>query len=56
MEKGEAVFLTRLLGHKFGAVPPAFEQRLENAEPKELALWGQRVLSAKTLDEVFAAS
>ena len=56
MEKGEAMFLTRLLDHKFGSIPPVIEQRIENAGSEELALWGKRVLTAGTLDEVFAVS
>ena len=56
MEKGEAMFFMRLLDHKFGSIPPVIEQRIENAESEELALWGERVLSAGTLDEVFAVS
>ena len=56
LEKGEAMFFLRLVGHKFGPLPPALEQRVEKAGSQELALWGERVLSAKTLDEVFSAS
>nr|VFJ66084.1 MAG: hypothetical protein BECKDK2373B_GA0170837_11607 [Candidatus Kentron sp. DK] len=53
-ERGEAVLLTRQLGYKFGSVPRDAEKHIENAVPGELALWGQRVLNARTLDEVFA--
>ena len=56
MEKGEAMFLTRQLGHKFGPVPPVLEQRIKNARSEELALWGERMLGARTLDEVFSGS
>nr|VFK13713.1 MAG: protein of unknown function (DUF4351) [Candidatus Kentron sp. LFY] len=52
--EGEAVFLMRLLRHKFGPLSPALEQRIRNAEPEALATWGERVLSAQTLDEVFS--
>nr|VFJ86390.1 MAG: hypothetical protein BECKH772A_GA0070896_1000143 [Candidatus Kentron sp. H]VFJ88263.1 MAG: hypothetical protein BECKH772B_GA0070898_1000135 [Candidatus Kentron sp. H]VFJ95485.1 MAG: hypothetical protein BECKH772C_GA0070978_1000243 [Candidatus Kentron sp. H] len=51
--KGEAAFLTRLLDYKFGALAPEIRRRVENARPEELAAWGQKVLSATTLDEVF---
>ncbi|MBT8420553.1 MAG: hypothetical protein KJO08_06790, partial [Gammaproteobacteria bacterium] len=51
--EGEAALLTRLLGYKFGTLPEAQKQRIENARSEELALWEQRVLNAKTLDEVF---
>ena len=52
--EGEAVFLMRLLRHKFGPLSPALEQRIRNAEPEALATWGERVLTAQTLDEVFS--
>nr|VFJ94071.1 MAG: protein of unknown function (DUF4351) [Candidatus Kentron sp. LFY] len=52
--EGEAVFLMRQLRHKFGSLPPALEQRIRNAEPEALATWGERVLTAQTLDEVFS--
>nr|VFJ47788.1 MAG: hypothetical protein BECKDK2373C_GA0170839_101928 [Candidatus Kentron sp. DK] len=54
--KGEALFFLRLLGHKFGPVPAVLEERIGNARHEELALWGQRVLNAKTFDEVFSSS
>nr|VFJ53042.1 MAG: hypothetical protein BECKDK2373B_GA0170837_104028 [Candidatus Kentron sp. DK]VFJ62052.1 MAG: hypothetical protein BECKDK2373B_GA0170837_11069 [Candidatus Kentron sp. DK] len=52
--KGEAALLTRLLGYKFGPLPSELKARMENALPEEMALWEQRVLNAKTLDEVFS--
>ena len=54
LEKGEAVFLTRQLGHKFGTLPPIVTQRIDNAHPEELAIWGEKILSARNLDEVFS--
>nr|VFJ93835.1 MAG: protein of unknown function (DUF4351) [Candidatus Kentron sp. H]VFJ94541.1 MAG: protein of unknown function (DUF4351) [Candidatus Kentron sp. H]VFK01092.1 MAG: protein of unknown function (DUF4351) [Candidatus Kentron sp. H] len=51
--EGEAVFLMRLLRHKFGALSPELERRIGKAQPEELASWGEKVLSAKTLEEVF---
>ena len=53
IEKGEIAFLTRQLGHKFGPLPPKVEKRINNARSKELAMWGERILAAKSLDEVF---
>nr|VFK51558.1 MAG: hypothetical protein BECKTUN1418D_GA0071000_10093 [Candidatus Kentron sp. TUN]VFK53389.1 MAG: hypothetical protein BECKTUN1418F_GA0071002_101926 [Candidatus Kentron sp. TUN]VFK55231.1 MAG: hypothetical protein BECKTUN1418E_GA0071001_102619 [Candidatus Kentron sp. TUN] len=29
VEKGEATFLRRQLGHEFGTLPPAIEKRIE---------------------------
>nr|VFK52262.1 MAG: Putative transposase, YhgA-like [Candidatus Kentron sp. TUN]VFK52466.1 MAG: Putative transposase, YhgA-like [Candidatus Kentron sp. TUN]VFK57983.1 MAG: Putative transposase, YhgA-like [Candidatus Kentron sp. TUN] len=54
MEKGEIAFFTHLLSHKFGTLPPLVAQRINNARPEELAIWGERVLTAKSLDEVFS--
>nr|VFJ48496.1 MAG: conserved hypothetical protein (putative transposase or invertase) [Candidatus Kentron sp. FW] len=53
IEKGELAFLTRQLSHKFGPLPPKVEKRINNARSKELAMWGERILAAKSLDEVF---
>nr|VFK54828.1 MAG: protein of unknown function (DUF4351) [Candidatus Kentron sp. TUN] len=53
MEKGEAAFFTRLLNHKFGTLPSTVQQPIDNARPEELALWGERILDGKNLDEVF---
>nr|VFJ63465.1 MAG: protein of unknown function (DUF4351) [Candidatus Kentron sp. FW] len=54
LEKGEAMFLARQLSHKFGTLSPLVAQHINNARPEELATWGERVLSAKSLDEVFS--
>nr|VFK79153.1 MAG: Predicted transposase YdaD [Candidatus Kentron sp. SD] len=54
MEKGEAMFLARQLGQKFGALPPTVEQRIGRARSEELAMWGKRLLSAESLDEIFS--
>nr|VFJ76283.1 MAG: Predicted transposase YdaD [Candidatus Kentron sp. FW] len=56
MEKGAAALLIRQLGYKFGPLPPVLKERIENARSEELALWERRVLSAKSLNEVFATS
>nr|VFJ73171.1 MAG: hypothetical protein BECKFW1821C_GA0114237_10469 [Candidatus Kentron sp. FW] len=54
MEKGEIAFFTRLLNRKFGTLPPLVAQRIDNAHSGELAMWGERILTAKNLDEVFS--
>lgn len=46
--------LTRLLTSKFGRVPPARAKQVKAASPREVARWTLRVLTASTLDEVFA--
>nr|VFK21470.1 MAG: Predicted transposase YdaD [Candidatus Kentron sp. LPFa]VFK36012.1 MAG: Predicted transposase YdaD [Candidatus Kentron sp. LPFa] len=52
-EEGEAVLLLRQLNRKFGPLPPEMERKIRSAEPQALMLWGDRVLDARTLDEVF---
>ena len=54
MEKGKAEFLAWQLGQKFGALPPTVAQRIGRARSEELAMWGKRVLSAESLDEIFS--
>jgi len=51
--RGEAMFLMRQLDYKFGDLPPALTRRVRDARSEELATWGERVLSAQTLEEVF---
>jgi hypothetical protein len=53
--EGQARLLTKLLTLKFGEVAPEHQARLANASLDELDLWAERVLSATSLDEVFAA-
>ena len=52
-QEGEALVLRRLLIRRFGALPAWVEQRLEQASPAELEQWVERVLDARTLEEVF---
>ena len=52
--KGELKLLRRLLIHRFGALLGWVEAKLVVAEPARLEAWGERVLEAATLDEVFA--
>ncbi len=51
--QGEQTLLLRLLHRRFGKLPEATRQRLENASPDELETWADRILDAKTLAEVF---
>nr|VFJ64032.1 MAG: conserved hypothetical protein (putative transposase or invertase) [Candidatus Kentron sp. FW] len=54
LEKGEAMFLARQLSHKFGTLSPVVTQRIDNACSEELVTWGEKMLSARNLDEVFS--
>lgn len=44
----------RLLRLKFRSLPPAAERRLAAATSDELTLWADRIVSATTLDDIFA--
>jgi predicted transposase YdaD len=50
---GEASMLTRLLTRSFREIPPQYQKRIEAADGETLLRWGERVLDAKKLDDVF---
>jgi hypothetical protein len=50
--KGERRLLLKLLRLRFGDLPKAALARVEKAELEELENWGERVLTAASLDEV----
>ena len=51
--RGEARLLRKQLIRRFKALPVWAEAKLAAAEPMQLEAWGERVLEAKTLEEVF---
>ncbi len=51
--QGEALLLQRLLARRFGPLPTAVIARIAAASVPEIETWGDRVLDAKSLDEVF---
>jgi len=53
MQQGEGVLLRRQLTRRFGSLPAAMEARLAQASIDQLETWGDRVLDAKSLDDVF---
>lgn len=53
MERGEAKLLLRLLSRRFGTLPEAIVARIEQAHAEQLEHWGDRVLEATSLDDVF---
>lgn len=55
IRKGEFAVLLRQLTSKFGPLPAEVVDRLERADVDRLLGWSDRVLTATTLDEVFAA-
>jgi len=50
---GEAAMLLKLLERKFHAVPESAHKRIEAADAETLLVWGERVLDANSLDEVW---
>jgi hypothetical protein len=52
--EGETLFLERLLQAKFGPLSAADRQRIMTASPETRLSWGERVLIAVTLTDVFA--
>lgn len=55
-QEGEAALLQRLLTRRFGPLPEAAQQRLATADAETLLVWGERVLEARTLDDVWDAN
>jgi hypothetical protein len=51
---GAGLVVRGLLEQRFGPLPEPILDRLDQADADQLVAWGQRVLDARTLDEVFA--
>ena len=52
--EGEARVLERLLTVKFGALPEDVRKRLDRAGERQLLRWGERFVTADSLEAVFA--
>jgi hypothetical protein len=52
-QEGEAWVVLRQLRLKFGPLEPEVEAQVRSAHPDRLLEWGDRVLTAKSLQEVF---
>jgi hypothetical protein len=52
--EGGATMLLRQLELKFGPLPTEFRARIEAADAERLLRWGERVLTAERLDDVFS--
>ncbi|HEV2844478.1 MAG TPA: Rpn family recombination-promoting nuclease/putative transposase [Thermoanaerobaculia bacterium] len=52
-QEGEARLLLRLLHLKFGPIQPEVEDRVRSADAERLLKWGERVLTAESLPDVF---
>ncbi|MBK6998545.1 MAG: DUF4351 domain-containing protein [Rhodoferax sp.] len=53
MQQGECSLLVRQLTRRFGALPEWVGARLHQAHTDLLETWGERVLDAMSLEEVF---
>jgi hypothetical protein len=52
-QKGQRTLLLSLLQHRFGPLPAHYQERIDKAEGYQLLLWGERLLDAKTLEDIF---
>jgi hypothetical protein len=52
-QEGESRLLLRLLRLKFGSLEPEIEERVRSADADRLLVWGERVLTAEELRDVF---
>ena len=53
LNKGESRLLRRLLEKRFGSLPVTVAEKLETASMQELDTWGDAVLTATRLEDVF---
>jgi len=53
MRKGERLVLQRLLTRKFGELDYHTLEKIRLATEQDLELWAERILDAKTLEDVF---
>jgi predicted transposase YdaD len=56
LKEGQQELLLRQLTRRFGALPEAVTARVMDASREELERWGDRILDAASLDDVFTAS
>ena len=52
-QEGEARLVLRQLRLKFGPLEPEIEDRVRSADADRLLEWGERVLTAASLQDVF---
>lgn len=53
LQQGQALFFQNLLTKRFGPLPAELESRVNRASPEQLRAWGERLLSAQHLADVF---
>lgn len=52
-EEGRKALLLRMLSHRFGELSRTVVARINAADSAQLDRWGERLVTAATLDEVF---
>ena len=52
-QEGERLLLERQLTRRFGPLPEWASRKLEEANPAQLETWGEAILEAPSLEEVF---
>ena len=55
-QEGEADLLLRQLSRLFGPLAPAIENRVRSAGTDQLLEWGERLVTSRSLEEVFAST
>ncbi len=53
VQQGQQALLAKLLRLRFGELDAQTEQKLKQAGEEELGLWAERVLDARSLEDVF---
>ena len=54
LEEGQQKILIKQLTVKFGELPDPILQRIRAADDEHLERWAERILVARTIDDVFA--
>ena len=54
LQQGEAVLFLRLAERRFGPLSADARDRIESADAETLLRWGENLLTAGSLDEVFS--
>jgi hypothetical protein len=55
IQNGMSALVLHQLAHRFGALPESVTQRVSDASIQELERWGERILDAASLADVYAA-
>lgn len=53
LQQGEYSLLLRQLQRKFDTIPDTYQKKLSEADAETLLVWGERILEAKTLEDIF---